>query len=77
MTTTLYLLKIVLMLLLVRRKRSVFSTVCKKIRHENSYDQLDPQTSKFIKPTRATCSNNCPMKLRLNQSHEMLDKTSN
>jgi hypothetical protein len=36
-----YLLKIGLMLLLVRRKGFVFSTIYKKIRHENSYDQLD------------------------------------
>ena len=50
-----YLLKIVLMLLLVRRKRSMFSTVCKKIRHENRYDQCVPTS--VIKATRRGC---CP-----------------
>jgi len=52
---SLILLKIVLMLLLVRRKRSMFSTVCKKIRHENRYDQCVPTS--VIKATRRGC---CP-----------------
>jgi len=74
---SLILLKIILMLLLVWRNRSMFSTVCKKLRHENRYDQCVPTIipfSKnrrklllsFIKPMRVTCShkpNICPYQL--------------